>query len=125
MASILVKWGQQSARVSLPAVAAGEVETVSLTVTCQVRKVVWCKARSSVDEDLECDVKKEAKLASLGSQIEFTNSVAMYHICTGLGRTSDLHAGVTHCSNIQVNELLTFVNATSPHDACASVVKLL
>lgn len=92
----------------------------SYSLTPGVHPPCRCEARSSVDEELDCDVEKEARLASV-ARIEWPDSQAMEDICA---QSSGGHSG-TVCYNVPVAEVLQFVNATSPHDACAAVVKLL
>lgn len=93
---------------------------MQLKITCFVRKVVRCEARSGIDEELDCDVEKDARLARVAN-IGWPISQAMHDICA----QSSGHARGSTCKKVPVDEVLQFVNATSPHDACAAVVKLL
>jgi len=120
MASVLGKWAKQEGTVSLPAVSTSGVESVQLDVTCYVRKAVWCEARDSIEEDLKCDVEKDARLASV-AKIEWPTSQVLQDICISSGG----QYWTWSCQNVPPNDVLQFANVTSIHDACAAVVKLL
>jgi len=124
MASVLGKWGKQNATVFLPAVAATGLESVELKIVCYVRKAVWCQARSSVNDDLDCEVEKESRLATV-EWVLFPTSQATKDICATSGGRVNPAYDLTVCNDVPVNDVLQFANVTSPHDACAAVVKLL
>ena len=87
LASRLVKWGIQYANVQLPAPNASGVTTVTLKVACYLRKAVSCHARSSLSQDLQCDVSKEAALKWVED--------GFYHG----GGWADLNGAATTCIN--------------------------
>lgn len=126
LASTSTKWGKISGAVSLPAVNTSNETSVMLEVTCYVRKVVMCEARSSIDEALACKVHKEATLASVEAITYSANSV-LGAICEhirirrSLGHIRD---GIVRCRTVPVDEVTQFLNTTSPNLACAPIVKL-
>ena len=124
--SHLGKWGIQSGTVSLPAVAAIETLSLDVELACYVRKVVWCKGRTSTSEALECDVKKEARLKSV-TQVQATDDeVDLTTLCYSVGGTQDIYDGQARfCQNPAPGHLTLFANISTPNDACSAVVKML
>ena len=77
-----------------------------------------------MDEDQECEVEKEARLASVEQITWPVEGGPMKSICQQSGG-SPIGASIATCFSVPADELLLFVNVTSPNDACAAVVKLL
>ena len=122
--SHLGKWGIQSGTVSLPAVAAIGTLSLDVTLACYVRKVVWCKGRTSTSEALDCNVKKEARLKSVEVVTSPDNAVNLTTVCISAG--GSMHWwGFIMCQHLPPGNLMLFANISTPNDACSAVVKLL
>ena len=115
--SHLGKWGIQSGTVSLPAMATIGTLSLDVELACYVRKVVWCKGRTSTSEALQCDVKKEARFKSV---TKITSpGMDIRPVCISAGGTRE---GPRECINPAPGNLKLFANMS---DACSAVVKLL
>ena len=121
--SHLGKWGIQSGKVGLPAVAAIGTLSLDMIFACYVRKVVWCKGRTNTSEALECNVKKEARLKSVTQVESPDDKVDLTNLCISAGGSLPYWPRI--CINPAPGHLMLMVNISTPNDACSTVVKLL
>ena len=121
--SHLGKWGIQNRRVSLPAMATIGTMSLDVEVFCYVRKVVWCKGRTSTSEALQCDVKKEARFKSVTFIV--SPGIEITTLCSSAGGEQPYVGHPEVCVNPAPGNLKLFANISTPSDACSAMVKLL
>ena len=125
--SHLSKWGIQGGTVSVPAVAAIGTLSLEMTMTCYVRKVVWCKGRTRRKGKVsttgqKCEVKKEARLKSVTRMLSPDDAVDLTNLCISTGGSIWARR---HCENPAPGNLMLFANISTPDEACSTLVKLL